>query len=163
MNHFVTMSFQQVIADLPLYIRSFFSKAAIYRASYIKKEVRSIGSKSSVSICLHPVLFAEGDQIHTPQLAGAEVIPGSSLIRTRIHGDLIYDEENKILFFLEAKLIGKKKQTSRLDIRQNHKNKTRKILTFLSHLIHYDGDNVKLRSIQNKPHVNYRTVTSLGR
>ena len=72
MNHFVTMSFQQVIADLPLYIRSFFSKTAIYRASYIKKEVRSIGSKSSVSICLHPVLFAKGDQIHTTQLPCCE-------------------------------------------------------------------------------------------
>ena len=97
MNHFVNMSLFQVLADLPLYIRSFFSKTAIYRASYIEQEVRSIGSKSAVSFRLHPVLFATGDRLNAPQLAEAEVIPGSSLIRTRILGDLIYDENNKIL------------------------------------------------------------------
>ena len=163
MNHLVTMSFMQMIADLPLYIRSFFSDTAIYRASYIEQEVRSIGSKSAVSFHLHPVIFAEGDQIHAPKLTEAEVIPDTNLIRAKLLGDLIYDEENKILFFLEAKLIGKKKQTSQLDILQNRKLKTRKVLAFLAHLIRYDGDNVKLRSIRNKPPVDYRTVTSFAR
>lgn len=163
MNHLVTMSFKQMIADLPLYIRSFFSETAIYRASYIEQEVRSIGSKSAVSFRLHPVLFATGDRLNAPQLAEAEVIPGSSLIRTRILGDLIYDENNKILYFLEARLVGKKEQTSRLDIRQNRKRKARKILAFLAHLIRYDGDNVKLRSIRNKPPVNYRNVVCYAR
>lgn len=163
MNHLVTMSFMQMIADLPLYIRSFFSDTAIYRASYIEQEVRSIGSKSAVSFHLHPVIFAEGDQIHAPQLAGAEVIPDSNLIRGKILGDLIYDDDNKILFSLDARLVGKKGQTSRLDIRQNRKGKTRKILAFLAHLVRYNGDNVKLRSIRNKPPIDYRTVTSLAR
>lgn len=163
MNHLVTMSFMQMIADLPLYIRSFFSETGIYRASYLEQEVRSIGSKSAVSFRLHPVLFAAGDRLNAPQMAEAEVIPGSNLIRTQILGDLIYDEDNKILFFLEARLVGKKGQTSQLDIRQNRKGKTRKILAFLAHLIHYDGDNVKLRSIRNKHPVDYRTVISSAR
>lgn len=158
MNHFVNMSLFQVLADLPLYIRSFFSKTAIYRASYIEQEVRSIGSKSAVSFHLHPVIFAEGDQIHAPKLIEAEVIPDTNLIRAKLLGDLIYDEENKILFSLDARLVGKKEQTSRLDIRQNRKRKTRKILAFLAHLIRYNGGNVKLRSIRNKPPVNYRNV-----
>ena len=158
MNHFVNMSLFQVLADLPLYIRSFFSKTAIYRASYIEQEVRSIGSKSAVSFHLHPVIFTEGDQIHAPKLTEAEVIPDTNLIRAKLLGDLIYDEDNKILFFLEARLIGKKEQTSRLDIRQNRKRKTRKILAFLAHLIRNNGGNVKLRSIRNKPPVNYRNV-----
>ena len=158
MNHFVNMSLFQVLADLPLYIRSFFSKTAIYRASYIEQEVRSIGSKSAVSFHLHPVIFAEGDQIHAPKLTEAEVIPDTNLIRAKLLGDLIYDEENKILFSLDARLVGKKEQTSRLDIRQNRKRKTRKILAFLAHLIRYNGGNVKLRSIRNKPPVNYRNV-----
>ena len=158
MNHFVNMSLFQVLADLPLYIRSFFSKTAIYRASYIEQEVRSIGSKSAVSFHLHPVIFAEGDQIHAPKLTEAEVLPDTNLIRAKLLGDLIYDEENKILFSLDARLVGKKEQTSRLDIRQNRKRKTRKILVFLAHLIRYNGGNVKLRSIRNKPPVNYRNV-----
>ena len=158
MNHFVNMSLFQVLADLTLYIRSFFSKTAIYRASYIEQEVRSIGSKSAVSFHLHPVIFAEGDQIHAPKLTEAEVIPDTNLIRAKLLGDLIYDEENKILFSLDARLVGKKEQTSRLDIRQNRKRKTRKILAFLAHLIRYNGGNVKLRSIRNKPPVNYRNV-----
>ena len=158
MNHFVNMSLFQVLADLPLYIRSFFSKTAIYRASYIEQEVRSIGSISAVSFHLHPVIFAEGDQIHAPKLIEAEVIPDTNLIRAKLLGDLIYDEENKILFSLDARLVGKKEQTSRLDIRQNRKRKTRKILAFLAHLIRYNGGNVKLRSIRNKPPVNYRNV-----
>ena len=158
MNHFVNMSLFQVLADLPLYIRSFFSKTAIYRASYIEQEVRSIGSKSAVSFHLHPVIFAEGDQIHAPKLTEAEVIPDTNLIRAKLLGDLIYDEENKILFSLDARLVGKKEQTSRLDIRQNRKRKTRKILAFLAHLIRYNGGNVKLRSIRNKPPINYRNV-----
>ena len=158
MNHFVNMSLFQVLADLPLYIRSFFSKTAIYRASYIEQEVRSIGSKSAVSFHLHPVIFAEGDQIHAPKLTEAEVIPDTNLIRAKLLGDLIYDEENKILFSLDARLVGKKEQTSRLDIRHNRKRKTRKILAFLAHLIRYNGGNVKLRSIRNKPPVNYRNV-----
>ena len=158
MNHFVNMSLFQVLADLPLYIRSFFSKTAIYRASYIEQEVRSIGSKSAVSFHLHPVIFAEGEQIHAPKLTEAEVIPDTNLIRAKLLGDLIYDEENKILFSLDARLVGKKEQTSRLDIRQNRKRKTRKILAFLAHLISYNGGNVKLRSIRNKPPVNYRNV-----
>ena len=158
MNHFVNMSLFQVLADLPLYIRSFFSKTAIYRASYIEQEVRSIGSKSAVSFHLHPVIFAEGDQIHAPKLTEAEVIPDTNLIRAKLLGDLIYDEDNKILFSLDARLVGKKEQTSRLDIRQNRKRKTRKILAFLAHLIRYNGGNVKLRSIRNKPPVNYRNV-----
>lgn len=152
------ISFFKVVTDLPLYIGSFFSKTAIYKASYIEQSVRTIGSKSIINVYLHPVFFDEGDEIMAPHLAGAKIIPKSNLIRTRIMGDLIYDEDSKILFSLDARLIGKNQRTSLLDIRKNRRGKARKVFAFLAHLIRYDGDTVKLGSIRNKPPVVYRDL-----
>lgn len=158
MAHSRRLPIFKVIADLPLYIRSFFSKTAIYKASYIKQEIRSIGSKSAVIIYLSPVFFDEGDEILASQLAGAKIIPESNLIKARFLGDLIYDEENSILFSLDAKLIGKKQRTSLLEIHKNHSVKVKKVVAFLAHLINYDGENVKLGSIRNTPPVAYRNL-----
>lgn len=153
-----SISLLQGLQDLPLYIRSFFSKTAIYRASYIKQDVRSVDSKSVVSISLHPVFFEEGDKIKAPILSEATIIPNSNLIRSKIVGDLIYDEDNQILFSLDARLIGKKQKTSLLDISQNNKGKVSKTLAFLAHLIGYDGDTVKLGSIHNRQPVDYKDL-----
>ena len=156
----IRISFFKRIADLPLYIRSFFSKTAIYSASYIEQDIRTIDSKTVVSIYIHPVFFIDDDKIITPKLDGAKVVPESNLIRSKIIGDLIYDEDNKIMFYLDARLVGKKQRTSLLDIRNNRSWKARKVFSFLTHLIHYDGDNVKLGSIRNKPPVNYKNLIS---
>ena len=152
------ITFIQGFKDLPLYIRSFFSKTAIYRACYIKQDIRSVDSKSIVSINLHPVYFSEGDVLKAPILSDAKIIPNSNLIQTKIVGDLIYDEDNKILFSLDAKVIGKERKTSLLDINRNNKGKVKRTLAFLAHLIHYDGDNVKLGSILNKQPVDYKDL-----
>ena len=156
----IRISFFKRIADLPLYIRSFFSKTAIYSASYIEQDIKMIGSKTVVSIYLHPVFFDEGDEIMAPNMIGAQVIPESNLIQTKILGDLIYDKDTNILFYLYAKLIGKNQRTSLLDIRNNRSSKARKVFAFLAHLIRYDGDTVKLGSIRNKPPVNYKNLIS---
>ena len=156
----IRISFFKRIADLPLYIRSFFSKTAIYSASYIEQDIKMIGSKTVVSIYLHPVFFDEGDEILAPNMIGAQVIPESNLIQTKILGDLIYDKDTNILFYLYAKLIGKNQRTSLLDIRNNRSSKARKVFAFLAHLIRYDGDTVKLGSIRNKPPVNYKNLIS---
>lgn len=156
----VRISFFKRIADLPLYIRSLFSKTAIYSASYIEQDIQMIGSRTVVSIYLHPVFFDEGDEIMAPNMIGAQVIPESNLIQTKILGDLIYDEDTNILFALDARLIGKKQRTSLLDIRKNHRSKARKVFAFLAHLIHYDGDNVKLGSIRNMSPVMYNDLIS---
>ena len=156
----VRISFFKRVVDLPLYIRSFFSKTAIYSACYIEQDVQTIGSKTVVSIYLHPVLFDEGDEIMAPNMTGAQVIPKSNLIHTRILGDLIYDEDTNILFSLDARLIGKNQRTSLLDIRKNRSSKARKVFAFLAHLIRYDGDTVKLGSIRNKPPIAYMDLIS---
>lgn len=156
----VRISLFKRIADLPLYIRSLFSKTAIYSASYIEQDIQMIGSKTVISIYLHPVFFDEGDEIMAPNMIGAQVIPESNLIQTKILGDLIYDKDTNILFYLDAKLIGKNQRTSLLDIRKNRSSKARKVFAFLAHLIRYDGDTVKLGSIRNKPPVNYKNLIS---
>ena len=156
----VRISFFKRVVDLPLYIRSFFSKTAIYSACYIEQDVQTIGSKTVVSIYLHPVFFDEGDEIMAPNMMGAQVIPESNLIQTKILGDLIYDKETNILFTLDARLIGKNQRTSLLDIRKNRSNKARKVFAFFAHLIRYDGDTVKLGSIRNKPPVAYVDLIS---
>lgn len=93
-------------------------------------------------------------------MIGAQVIPESNIIQTKILGDLIYDKDTNILFYLYAKLIGKNQRTSLLDIRNNRSSKARKVFAFLAHLIRYDGDTVKLGSIRNKPPVNYKNLIS---
>ena len=105
-------------------------------------------------------IFDEADEIMAPNMTGAQVIPKSNLIHTRILGDLIYDEDTNILFSLDARLIGKNQRTSLLDIRKNRSSKARKVFAFLAHLIRYDGDTVKLGSIRNKPPVAYVDLIS---
>ena len=95
-----------------------------------------------------------------PNMMGAQVIPESNLIHTKILGDLIYDEETNILFTLDARLIGKNQRTSLLDIRKNRSSKARKVFAFFAHLIRYDGDTVKFVSIRNKPPVAYMNLIS---
>ena len=142
------------------YARCIFqAKGACYQAIYLEQEVRSIGEKVQVNVRIHPVQFAEDDEVTC--LPNYKVVPDSNIIESDMIEDLMFDRKRGIAFLLEARLYGSDNdKVSVWDIRKNRLKRVRMLFSFIKQVIYqrHQNENVKLGSVMNYPPVAYKDL-----
>lgn len=156
------INLKNCIIDLYDYARCCLtSKAGIYQAIYIQKQVLSIGDKKQVNITYQDVVFDDND---VPDLPNNPVVvnkPDLSVVELSCVRDLLYDDDNSIVYILNARTYGGKEgrdYASGIDNKKQCKKHRKMLFSFFCFLANNNSDNSRIGTIKAMPPIKYKDV-----